>query len=419
MSDRNSVVFFLQSHNEVDQISPIIWKIGVRNNIHAEVVLSSEISLQDYRIKEINNYENISIYGGHDNSKKEQVFRAQLIESVKHIGRKIPTEIPEQVYKNYIGKKELAIPNELDEKEYAAIGFDWSLSKHYKTDYLSSQDNITTLVLPHGDSPFRNHIIKESKFQELVQNNDNFTRKSDLYDVGFQDWKQMLLFDYLLFPNAQTANRVGDEDRNEQIKVLGSPRYNQEWLDVLSEIRPATNIDKTTNLAVVLFVRRKRYFVSKEEVKNTIYLLEQFPGVQTIVKEHPRDRLLDSSMADDLETVRIVKDKIQSTSLIEWGDIFLSLGTTITFEPVIRRKPVLALEYAHANQSIVSQYFPAADMRCKDDLYDMIHNILQVGTSNFYNDERYQQFVREMVTNSNSSVLNSWAGFIENIVLES
>jgi hypothetical protein len=121
-----------------------------------------------------------------------------------------------------------------------------------------------------------------------------------------------------------------------KIEVCGSPRYNSEWLSILSEIRPNVDISINNELNVVFFLRSgANVFITKSEVRNTLLLLNKFDEISTIVKEHPRSQLLKMTAADDMENISIVRDELTSPSLIQWGDVFLSLGTTITFEPIM------------------------------------------------------------------------------------
>jgi hypothetical protein len=416
MTDNNSILFFLRSHNEVDQTAPVIYKLGERGNILADIVLSSGISSDDYRITAIDRYDNVTIHGNANTTPSRTVLPIHPVEYIKELGRRISTDIPEKLYRKYIAETQLPVPDDLDLDQYSAVAFDWSLAKHYKTDYLVDRDRITTVVLPHGDSPYRNRIIKEGKFQNFVAERDHFRAKKDLTNIGFQDWQKMMDFDYILFPNTQTAMRISDPDTTEEIRVLGSPRYNEEWLEILSEIRPESDVLDTADWNIVVFVRTEQYFISKSEVEYTLQLLSKFTNIKTIVKEHPRDRLLDPSVVAEFDDIIIVKDSVDSTTLIEWGDIFLSVGTTITFEPIMRRKPVIALEYTHANHSIVSHYFSNADMRCKDDLYATIHSLLDDDYRDFYDDDEHRRFINEMITSSSTSVLDEWAECIEMIV---
>jgi hypothetical protein len=106
-------------------------------------------------------------------------------------------------------------------------------------------------------------------------------------------------------------------------------------------------------------------------------------------------------------------DAAESASLVEWGDVFLELGTTIAFEPVMRGKPVLSLSYTHSNYATIAHYFSDSDIRCKDDLYYAFHDLIDKGCSDFYDEEEHHRFVREMITSGHDSVLNAYADFLE------
>lgn len=416
MTGSNSLLVFLRTHNEVDQITPVLYKLGERDSISVDVVLSADLSADDYRVSAIDPFDNVTVYGKGSSSSDRPSFVNRQVERIKELGRKAPTDIPEKLYKAHVGGRRLDIPGNSDLSQYSAIAFDWSLAKHYRTNYLAENDSIATIVLPHGDSPFRNRIIKDGKLRNFLEDERYFDTRIDIPDIGYRNWEKMIDFDYVLFPNQKTARRIVDPSATDKIRVLGSPRYNREWLDILSEIRPNEEVPSTTGCNIVVFLRTEQYFVSRTEVEYTLELLSKFSGLDVIVKEHPRNRLLDPSTFEESENIQIVKNEIQSASLIDWGDVFLSLGTTITFEPVMRHKPVLALEYTHANQSVVSAYFSNADLRCKDDLYVTVHALLEDGLENFYDEDEHREFVEDMITASSEPVLDSWAECIENIV---
>jgi hypothetical protein len=79
----------------------------------------------------------------------------------------------------------------------------------------------------------------------------------------------------------------------------------------------------------------------------------------------------------------------------------------------MRQKPVLAIEYAHGNYTVVSDYFSSTTQRTKEDLYHSIHNFLTDGSGNFYNEREHNEFVEEMISPTEKTVLDSWAEFIE------
>lgn len=419
MTTDNSVLVLLRNHNEVDQMSPVLYKMGERGVVSVDIVLKDSIPLTDYRISTVTEYDNISIYGMDSSSDDQNVTKKQLWYYLKGIGRKLPTKIPEKVYSMY---NSTAVPvlDGLDYSEYSLLLFDWTTGKSDETAWLAERDGLKTVVFPHGDSPFENRLETRKVFQQFVDDNSNFATRKSPSEIGYQNYENMLKHDFVLFPNEKTASRITEYRTTDQVQVLGSPRFNQEWIDVLSGIKPSVSTWKRSSetdgspaLNAVFFLRPAVFFISEREVKSTLNLLNGFSDVNTVVKEHPRNKLLDPSVVTSLDNVSLVGDNVHSSSLIEWGDFFLSLGTTITFEPVMKRKPVLGLEYAHANHTILADYFPNADMRSKEELYQAIHDLLEQGTSGFYNEADRTQFVEEMITNSTESVLDDWAEFVE------
>ena len=298
--------------------------------------------------------------------------------------------------------------------ENAVIALDWTFASRLSDEvpaYASDQD-YTSVVVPHGDSPFWNTVRRPKSFDCLLENAD-FDSPDDLFEVTFSTWADKAKYDYILMPNELTARRVTPFADPEQIEVLGSPRYSLEWLDILSDIDSGPVPQHSAALNVVFFTRQSHYYISEPAVRDTVELVTKFPNTHLVVKEHPRGHIFgQETELNDLTNCDIVRDGVESAALTRWGDIFLSLGTTITFEPIMRKKPVLAVEYAHGNYTTVARYFSNADIRSRDDLYDTMHAINE-SDGEFYGADEYRQFVEEMVTASNDSVLDSYAKFFE------
>jgi len=419
MADVPSALVFLGSHNEVDQISPVIYKLATRETLSIDVVLQTGVPRDDYRIEAIDCYDCVSVYSRGGERDLGDRLRSAALNSAKAFGRKLPTDVPERIYRRFQGATSddagpnLLIPEALSGTKYDVVGFDWTHASGGNR--FSDRDDVTTIVLPHGDSPYTNFQLQiPSHFEEFLDElRDNQGVMEGEKIPVYNNYRDFLKYDRVVFPNELTASRLVTDDRTDQLRVLGSPRYNPEWLDVLSEIAPPAEITCTEGLQVVLFVRQAWYFVSEREVTHTIELLDAVPGVEAVVKEHPRDPLLDSSAADDLEDVHVVRDDVESASLVAWGDVFLDLGTTISFEPIVRGKPVLELDYAHANYAVISHYFSNVDMRCKDDLFYAIRDFLVDGVDDFYDSDERNQFVNEMVSTGNATVLDSYADLFE------
>jgi hypothetical protein len=258
---------------------------------------------------------------------------------------------------------------------------------------------------------------QELHFESLLEEEDAFVERANLDEIARRPLfgKIGSAYDYHVMPNEANARRIRPFTDEERIKILGSPRFNREWLDVVSEHRPDYKLSSTDRLRVVMFNRGdKKYNILNKEVENTIRLVTRFPDVHLIVKEHPRYNLIDpTSEITDIPNLEVKQNEVQSVSLVDWGDVFLELGTTIAFEPIMRGKPVLSLPYTHSNYPTVSHYLSGSDMRCKDDLYYTLHDIMDEGCADFYDEEESECFIREMVTSGHDSVLDAHADFIE------
>lgn len=417
--DDASALFFLGSHNEVDQISPVIYKLADRGNLSIDVLLQTGVPRDDYRIDFLDSYDTLNIHSRRSSGSTLSNTVGAFIDGAKTAGRKMPTQIPERVYQLYKHQggggagRDLTVPSELSGTSWDVVGFDWGHAE--SDDTFVARDDVRTIVLPHGDSPYVNHQTESqsyfNSFLDDLRESDDVLAWSEIPQQN--NYHTYLDHDYLLFPNERTASRVSSEDGTDRIRTLGSPRYNPEWLEVLSDIRPQVDAPSSGALKVVIFVRQDCYFVTKTELEHTIELLEAFPGVRTIVKEHPRAPLLEPSIVDEMETVSIANDEVESASLVQWGDVFLDMGTTISFEPIVRDKPVLELDYTHANYTVISESFSNVDMRCKDDLFYAIRTFRTEGTDTFYSRPERQTFENEIVTSGNDAVLESYAVLFE------
>lgn len=397
--NNKKAAFLLRKNNETDHIVPVLYKIGQRSKIDVDVILGKKIKPEDYRIKTIDKFENINIINRTDVFKSKS-YNVDVIEKIHN-----------KALNKFFGNKNVDI-----DEAHTLVGFDWQVAKKSVTKSLGKRKDLNTVVIPHGNSPFENSISNSGRFRNLTRS--NYRSQDDLSKIANKQYNKMKGYDYYLFPNERSAKRIRGRVSNNQIKVLGSTRYNKEWLEVLSEISPPAKITEKNPIKVVLFLRKEKYFVSKEEILYTLDMLEDFPNIQVVVKEHPRERLLDPSAVDEKDNISIIKDHIPSTSLIDWGDIFLSIASSILFEPVMKEKPVLCLEYAHANRDIISYYFPSTDIRTKDELYERLWRFSQNGIENIYDEQNRNQFIDHLISPSNEPILDGWADFIESHVIE-
>ena len=434
---KKKALIFLRHYNDIDHIVPVIWKWSNVNNIKIVVIIdrSSKV-LDDYRIRLIDDLENIRIFLLDDFLNKEQLrikknkkFKKKLRKNIirttlqfyKLLIKKI---IPVERSRSCISVKDI-YDRKLAEKilnrtmrdvERGLVVFDWISDN--MTDYLyfagnicnaAHRRNFKTVSLPHGDEPHYCRMIRKKEIN--YKSVDLYTSAKDL-------------FDYIVVPNELCAKRYYKHMGKDRIKILGSPRFNDEWLSIIgSLLTPYKTNGDSGKLKIVFYLRSSAYPIFWEEVVNTMSLIKQFSNVYLIVVHHTRPgsfhRLTDSY--PDLkphvgENSRIVNTDIHSTSLIGWADVILDIGTSAVFEAIKLNKPVLELEYLHATYTTISHYMPKCVMMCRDHLYNTIKSFINNGCTNFYSDVEKEHFLKEVVDVPDSNVLDRYVRFMDRII---
>jgi hypothetical protein len=93
-----------------------------------------------------------------------------------------------------------------------------------------------------------------------------------------------------------------------------------------------------------------------------------------VIQEQPRAPFFDAATFTELDSVPIVRDPTASARLIRWADVVVSLGTSPEFDMLMLGK--LALEYCHANRSMLSEYFPAYSMQTTEGLGETLQQMV-------------------------------------------
>lgn len=397
------IVFFLRHNNDLDHIAPILHKWILTKNIATDIIITSDkFLLNDYRIrylKEISKgRQDINFYYITDFFGSYQKWLYKLY----------------QIYSQYPNfEKHTTIKNSLDKviesfmERYfinwsqGIVCFDWN------SDYLTQQICVNakskffiTVALPHGDEPYYNTIQRETNIN---------------YKDAIHIYEQQSFFDYIIVPNNLCARRYKFMDK-EQIKVLGSPRYCQEWLQIHNTIKPLTFLTAIPNkLKVVLFLRNKHFPINWEEVVTTIKLITQFKEIFLIVRNHTRGKL-----TFDINLTKpnlYVDDNTNSSVLIDWADLVLDIGTSVTWECSQNQKPVLMLDYLQANETTFGHYMKSTIVRSRDELLDNLRKFCKNKQRKIYNKHQRQKFIKEMLVDD-GKVLERYCNFLEGVLNE-
>lgn len=416
-------LFFLRHYNDIDHVTPVIYK-WIQSGHQCDVVLIGSAKFRrDFRVQYLSQLKGVRV------AHMQELFswldylkwRLQMLLLTRNV-RRI----------NIIGNLVAALAERYDEKKReplwrrtadfllercfagsseGVVAFDWvERNSVICVEWvevvvaLAKKRGLKVVSLPHGDSPHASQLIRRGERRVMP-------------DTLFSTAE---IFDKLVVPNELCAIRFRPFLPEEKIAVLGSPRYCEEWLGILSGLMPPTPLVRSNSrLKIVMFLRKANFTTFWEEVGEVVHMIAEFPDVELIIKPHTRSGWKQSLTTDSsirkLPNVRIADDNIHSVHLMNWSDVIIDLATSVVFEAVRVKKPVLAADYLIAARSTVAYYMPETELKCRDDVYERIDGFLKNGFDSFYVEENRQCFLREMLDVPDGNVLARFVTLLEEL----
>lgn len=390
----DKLIFFLRAYNDIDHIVPVIYKWLSLEDAAVDIVITThQRFLSDLRLNLLKRFDAVNLH---------------FIGNFSAPGESIPKHVPNTVSSLPRIKDNAFVTRMMDQLltdvRRSVVVFDWTYTEFAEivTGYCREL-GVPTVSLPHGDAPFINKL----------------ETKDILNYTPLDDYVKARMFDHTVVPNELCAGRYNRFLDNRRLRVLGSPRYNDEWLEIISKITPPYK-RVTDNLKIVFFLRDYNYAIFWEEVIRVLKLVLQFPGVELVVKHHTRtdeiEKLVNAYSAlkvSSRSNLEFVFEDVHSPALIEWADLVLDLGTSAVFQALKIDKPVLALDYLHPNYSTIAYYMKDCEVRCRDKIYDTVDTFLKRRDSRLYSLEERERFIAKMIDVPDANVLKRYVDFLK------
>jgi len=414
-------LFFLRHYNDIDHVTPVIYK-WIQSGHSCDVVMIGSAGFRkDFRIQFLDQLDGVRV------AHMKELFsvteylkwRLQMLILTRNVRRiKIIGKLAERLAEKIDEKKreplwrhtaQFLLDRCFGTEGKGVVAFDWiERNSVICVEWveivvaMAKERNLGTVSLPHGDSPHASQLIRRGE------------RRLEP-DVTFST---ATMFDRVVVPNELCAIRFKPFMTDDQLAVLGSPRYCEEWLKILSGLMPPSPLVKSeSRLKIVMFLRKANFTTFWEEVAEVVQLIAEFPDVELVIKPHTRSGWKQSLTTDSsikkLSNVRIAPDEAHSVHLMNWADVIIDLATSVVFEAVRAKKPVLAADYLIAARSAVAYYMPETELKCRDDVYEAINGFLAKGCDDFYVEEHRQRFVREMLDFPDPAVLERYVALLE------
>jgi len=398
------VIFFLRHNNDLDHITPVLYKWITTKQIPIDIIITSDESLlEDYRIKYLKDisktYANIHIYhindffAGHFWHWFNNFYsrNSTKLDSYDFIRNRINSVVKQLFYNLF---------NFEDGNQYL-VCFDWNSNYFIKFfTALCHVNHIPVVALPHGDEPYFNQLQKDSDVN-FAQSLTPYTKRK--------------IFDTVVVPNQLCADHY--EFMSDKIEVLGSPRYCDEWIPINDSIKPKVPyISQPGNtLKIVLFLRNKHWPINWPEMINIIKLITQFDRTYLIVKNHARgNETYDITWRHpELNSLKnmYIDSSLNASSLIDWADLVIDVGTSTCWEAIKKDKPILMLDYVCGNNPTISHYAPKTSITCRDDLFDHIRKFIKNPKRQLISEYQKHKFIKEIIGTEN--ILENYCNFLE------
>lgn len=414
-------LFFLRHYNDIDHITPIIYKWMQSGHPCDVVLIGSTQFRRDFRIKYLSQLTGVRV--AHIRELLSWIdyikWRLQMLLLTRNVRRiKVIGPFVTKLAERYDEKEreplwrhtaEFLLNRSFGDSAKGVVAFDWiERNSVICVEWvevvvaMAKNKGFGTVSLPHGDSPHASQLIRRGERHKEP-------------DITFSAAK---IFDKVVVPNELCATRFRPFMEENQLAVLGSPRYCEEWLKILSGLMPPSPLVRSNSrLKIVMFLRKANFTTFWEEVGEVVHMIAEFPGVELIIKPHTRSgwkqSLTKDSAIKQLPNVRVAGDDAHSVHLMNWSDVIIDLATSVVFEAVRAKKPVLAADYLIAARSAVAYFLPETELKCRDDVYEHIKNFLANGFDSFYVEEHRQHFLKEMLDFPDADVLPRYAALLE------
>jgi hypothetical protein len=417
-------LFFVRSFNDIDHITPVVWRIGKDNFPVAVYCMNPEFDiLRDYRLEFLRksginvNYifdefgqtlgpihwvmrvisrTCFAIVNRFDNHHRPlspmfSVFRRRI----RKIGKKIYRRTRNKFY-------DVSWARSIIEQTGAkVICFDHVKPKQFVVKILlkaANEKSVYTIALPHGVFIYTNHFVKIGSAEDSRY--DKFNR-----------------FDSIVTQNQlrkEVLARAGVH--RSKIFVLGSARYCKEWMAQNKMILPRTmkiNTAKSDRLKAVFMTTRFAYRIDEERMLRTFDLLCGIEGIETVVKPHTRTGK-EAKVYENMSLSNVAG--FSSVELCEWADVVMAIGSSIIIEPLTQGKPVLYLKYLHENTTQYEELGACWTIHNEAELKDALLSLRNNKKNVPYTEENVTKFLSEIINGGHyeKDVLKDYEDFIVN-----
>lgn len=359
-------LFFLRSFNDIDHITPVIWKFQQKAEKPVILFTSNYSYDNDYRIRFLKSKGYVEIYRHAPGvlTKLQNKIRNKIGKRIKKSGI-----VYETLLLNINRQKRF-----LEEKNIYTCIFEWGelrsrgpvVEKYF---YAAKSLGIPTFSIPHGCNIYLNTVVNK--------------RDRELQAQGIKhDLSARNEFDYYVVQSSyHRAQKLEMGLSPEKSYAWGSTRFYPEWQKInISLCSPfSTKKDDTGKVKVIFMLPHWDYNVDKTSCLELIAKIAKNQNIYLIIKDHTRGKTggLTSEERQYFSSYPNVEADVSahSPALIAWADTVINFGSSIGIEALLQNKALINPFYLHTNKTIFEQTGAALNAASHEDVLSFISMI--------------------------------------------
>ena len=310
-------VFVVERYNDLDMISPIIWKCSKCNNANVVIVNAwpKYLSSSDFRIAFLKKSPSVNYIE----------IPQTLNDILKYIFSRLRLDWFHKRFLNSLFGPSL--------KYFDRIPIDRSMPTTVMVSYIThpvdknvmiwaEKNKFIKVFHEHGVHPF----IYSSE-EKKATHPETTTSSFNLYIIN----------------NKQSFKNKFNFDDKLVTKIYSSARFSKEWSNKLSEICPRVKLNLEKKKFKIVFMLSK--WKDKDDNKlilSAITAASKIEDVEIIVKPHTRGMNFNFSMPPN---VLVVDENVHSRQLIEESSVVVFTRSSIFLDAVLLDKPVIHMSY--------------------------------------------------------------------------
>jgi hypothetical protein len=418
-------LFLVRAFNDIDHITPVVWKMSRDNYPVAVYCINPEYDIQsDYRLNYLKELgvEVDLIYNHFDQNlgRLHRIMRRLMLRSFA-VKKQLDAGMAQNssVTSRMLGPLARAAgimlymlmrlmfynkswaQNILERSGVKVLCFDWMRPNQFVGIVLlaaAKNMSIPTLALPHG---------------VFIYTNDSIAIESR----PMETFEKLNRYDYVIVQNKLYREIMTKSGLDKtKIHLLGSARYCNEWVEQNKKISPRkiiANSKNATKLKIVFMTTKVRWRVNTERMLKTLEMLSNYDGIELLIKPHTRTKK-EATLYESLPLPNV--SNVSSVELCEWADVVMVIGSSIILEPLIQGKPVLYLKYLHANTTLYEEFGACWTIHNEEELKKALSSLQTDRKTVPYSDEDVRGFIADIVYGGpqKRDVLKDYEQFIMN-----